>query len=144
MVAGLSKQGTAPDSFPEPPETTRAVAGNNVTAAGPLASMRAIEPVLDLLGNFNVQALDGIQCMVGPRYVDRLVLTSVLICGSIFIMWAVVGHLHLRACAGRRTCSRVAASARVATQGASSVATTMSIQIVFLLYPLACSLILRT
>ena len=105
----------------------------------------AFVPVLDVLGNVNVQALDAIQCMVGPRYIDRLVFTAVILLGSISIAWTVVGVLQLCACAcGRRVCSRLASKARVAVLGATSVATTVSIQILFLMYPLSCAFILRT
>ena len=53
----------------------------------------AFVPVLDVLGNVNVQAFDAIQCMVGPRYIDRLVFTAVILLGSISIAWTVVGVL---------------------------------------------------
>ena len=109
-----------------------------VGATGPLDSMKeALQPVLDALGNINVQAIDMVQCIVGPRYIDRLTFTSVLVVGSIGIAWAIVGVIQLRACAGGR--SRAAAATN-----ASSVATAVSIQVLFLLYPLSCAFILRT
>jgi hypothetical protein len=129
-------------------EGSAAAAGNNSTTTGPLASMRAIiEPVLDVLGNVNVQAADGIQCMVGPRYIDRLIFTAVVVLGSVGTAWAVVGAMHMCACicgrasiCGRRRLARHMRS----TLSASSAATTVSIQILFLLYPMSCGFIMRT
>jgi hypothetical protein len=89
-----------------------------------------------------VQAIDTIQCIVGPRYIDRLTFSSILVLGTISIAWAIVAIL--RGCSRVGGRSRLAANVRVAATDAASVATAVSIQVLFLLYPLSCAFICRT
>jgi hypothetical protein len=126
--------------------TSSAVVGDSISnSTGPLDSMKvALEPALDFVGNLNVQALDVIQCLIGPRYIDRLIFCAAIILGSICVFWSAVLLLHLCACMCGRTCTRLAVSAKVTALHAQHVATTASIQILFLLYPMACGVILRT
>ena len=155
--AGTSSKGSeSPAEASATSASTQAAQGYNSTEptkqAGPMdLMMAAFQPVLDALGNFNVQVIDTIQCIVGPRYIDRLTFTATLIIGSIGTAWAIVGILHVCACVCRspnssKTAirSRLADNARVAVLSASSVASTVSIQVLFLLYPLSCAFILRT
>ena len=92
-----------------------------------------------------------IQCIVGPRYMDRLVFTAVLVLGPISLVWAVAGIAHV--CAGRVNrnrdskllgSKRLGAFARTVSKKSDSWAIMISVQILFLLYPLSCTFVVRT
>ena len=104
----------------------------------------------DVFGNMNVQAIEVINCVIGPRHSDRLVIIAAVTIGAIFATWAFVvmlqwitallKKLHLSRHMHVRHFSR--ASKAVAL--ARSVAIVFSVDVLFLVYPLSCSTILRT
>ena len=50
-----------------------------------------VQPVLDFVSNVNVQALEAVRCLSGPRHFDKLVAGAVVILGPIILAWFIVG-----------------------------------------------------
>ena len=150
-----------PRSFPEVRKAAEAAATAAGAAATPLSGtatngtaasnggsefyaefVAALQPVFDLVSNINVQSIEAIQCMVGPRHYDRLSMAAGLLLAPIGAVW--LGVLLLSALARVVAGTILKNRLRAAELSAVQVAFSVTITIASLLYPLTCAFVLRT
>ena len=113
-----------------------------------VVAMEAMQPAFDFVGNINLSILEFVNCMVGPRHMDRLSFAICTIIGVPLAIWVVVLLLQGAGLLARRCCSKsspILAFANWLCRAVNSnLATTLSALVVFLVYPRATATILRS